>query len=473
MANVGLVERELDERIPPLRRLRPHTALFILLTVSIALRVVTVLGYPSPVWFGGDSNTYVKASLNLVPSLARPSGYSVFLWLMRPLGSLITVIVVQHLLGLATGVLVYVLVWRLTRRAWLGCLAAAPVLLDAFQIQLEHQLMADGLFIFLVVAAFTIALWRPRPSWKMAAAAGALLACAALCRTVGMPLLVLMALWLVITRTGWRPMAAAVVAFAIPVLGYGFWFQSAHHTFALARADSVWLYGRTADFANCAKMKPRPALQKLCVPKEPDASAAWSVLWGPHSALWKIPHGYTGVEANKLAGEFAWLAIKTQPGDYARVVVRDTFRAFAWGRSPYPNADTMHDYTFAAAADPLTTPESATVQRYDGSPADPHADGPFAGWMTGYQSWAYLPGPLFGVIMLIGLAGMIMRRSLRNPALPLWLSALALLVVPAATADFDYRYVLPAVPLACLAAALAWSRRPDGEDPARPAVPLP
>src|SRR6202035_989626 len=129
---------------------RPHIALLVLLTVAVALRVVTVLGYPSPVWFGGDSNTYVKASLNLVPSLARPSGYSVFLWLMRPLSSLIAAIVVQHLLGLATGVLVYALVWRFTRRAWLGCLAAAPVLLDAFQIQLEHQLMADGLFIFLV-----------------------------------------------------------------------------------------------------------------------------------------------------------------------------------------------------------------------------------------------------------------------------------------------------------------------------------
>ena len=39
-----------------------------------------------------------------------------------------------------------------------------------------------------------------------------------------------------------------------------------------------------------------------------------------------------------------------------------------------------------------------------------------------------------------------------------WLISLALIVEPAATAEFDYRYVLPAVPFACLAAAMAFGR---------------
>jgi hypothetical protein len=39
-----------------------------------------------------------------------------------------------------------------------------------------------------------------------------------------------------------------------------------------------------------------------------------------------------------------------------------------------------------------------------------------------------------------------------------WIISVALIVEPAATAEFDYRYVLPAVPFACLAAAMAFGR---------------
>src|SRR5262249_57315361 len=43
-----------------------------------------------------------------------------------------------------------------------------------------------------------------------------------------------------------------------------------------------------------------------------------------------------------------------------------------------------------------------------------------------------------------------------------WACSVALIVVPAATAEFDYRYVLTATPFACLAAALAFGRDAAG-----------
>ncbi|NUS01631.1 MAG: hypothetical protein HOV97_03600, partial [Nonomuraea sp.] len=57
-----------------------------------------------------------------------------------------------------------------------------------------------------------------------------------------------------------------------------------------------------------------------------------------------------------------------------------------------------------------------------------------------------------GVLLLLGGLGSIGRR--RAALLP-WAFAVFLLVAPVAALDFDHRYVLPAIPFACVAAALA------------------
>src|SRR5205814_10488567 len=76
----------------------------------------------------------------------------------------------------------------------------------------------------------------------------------------------------------------------------------------------------------------------------------------------------------------------------------------------------------------------------------------------GYQRYGWLPGTGYGLIPLTGLGGMVLAwRRLGGEALLPWTISLALIVIPAATSTFDYRYVLVAVPFACLAAAMAFS----------------
>ncbi|MGW4791946.1 hypothetical protein ACWEPC_05965, partial [Nonomuraea sp. NPDC004297] len=177
-------------RLPrdPRRRARRHVWFLAVLAVGTILRVLAMLGYRPALWFP-DTYTYVVTVFRPRPDLVRPAGYSMFLKLLEPLHSFGVVAAAQHLLGLATGVLVYLAARRVARRAprWVATLAAAPVLLDAYQIELEHLLVSDTLFTFLVVAA--VALCTTRRTGAVAAI-GLLLAAATLTRTVGQPLIV-------------------------------------------------------------------------------------------------------------------------------------------------------------------------------------------------------------------------------------------------------------------------------------------
>ena len=49
-----------------------------------------------------------------------------------------------------------------------------------------------------------------------------------------------------------------------------------------------------------------------------------------------------------------------------------------------------------------------------------------------------------------------------------WFTAVALLVAPIAVADFDYRYLIPVIPFACMAAGLGFAPRRAGTAAATP-----
>ncbi|WP_242889300.1 hypothetical protein [Actinomadura litoris] len=464
-----------------------HLPFVCVLAVAVWIRVVAVKGYPAPMWFG-DSPGYLRAAIELRPGETRPSGYPLTLWLIKPFHSFTVMVSVQHAIGVLTGVLVYVLVWRAARAAWPlgpdgdagrwawrryvpGLIAAPltlPVLLPVHQIALEHMLMSDSLFTFLLLAAVTAALWRRRLTWWLGALAGFFAAWAALTRSAGLPLVAVILVAMLLRRAGWRACAATVVTFTLPIMGYMAWFHAEYGQYGLAKASGVWLYGRTADFADCRVIKPRPELAVMC-PKnsDPRMSPAFAAMWTRDSAFRDIPGWITGPTGNELAGEFAMDAIKAQPGDYARVVVRDTFRSFEWERKPYPTPWTWLQYEFPEG-EAWAEKQAVIAARYDPGGGEPRVVEPWAGRMRGYQDRMAMPGTFLGILLLGGLVAALPHvrsggrwrvlgpvRHWGTGALLPWGTSLALLVIPAATADFDYRYVLPAVPFACVAFGLA------------------
>jgi hypothetical protein len=434
---------------------------------ALALRVDAELGYRWQSWFN-DSFTYVRTAVTLTPDTTRPSGYPLYLWLLSPVHSYLLVTASQHLMGLLVAVMIYALArHRFGVPAWVAVLATLPVLYDGFEIQLEHLIMADTLFLFLAMAAVTIVLWSPRPSWRACLAAGLLLGVSSVVRPTGLPLLAVLALYVIVVNwRGWRPLiaglAACGVAFAVPVLGYEAWYKSAHGEFAMTDSTGVFLYSRVMTFADCSRMSLPADLLPLCTSVPPDKRPiAQAYIWTPISPLSRYSEPMFSPTVNKLAEKFAIAAIEAQPLDYARTVWDDTVRSFEWNRSVFPNGQTYDAYLFSS--EPLQVPAGPyggyqSVEAYyaRGNPQTVVVD-PFAAVIRDYQRYVWLPGTVYGVILLIGLFGIVRRwrRAGRAAILP-WLCSLALIVVPAATAEFDYRYVTTAVPFACLAAAMAF-----------------
>src|ERR1700761_4915598 len=449
-------------------RLIAGNRLFTLVLLPAALlRADAELGYRWQSWFN-DSFSYLQAAVTLTPGTTRPAGYPVYLWLLSPAHSYLLVTVSQHLMGLGIAVMIYALArHRFGAPAWVAVLATLPVLYDGFEIQLEHLIMADTLFLFLALGAVTVLLWSPRPPARACLAAGLLLGLSATVRPTGLPLVAVFLLYLLIRFfREWRRLVTGLVAcglaFAVPLAGYEGWYHSAHGEFALTDSSGVFLYSRVMTFADCSQLRLTPDLLPLCTTVPPDRRPiAQAYIWTAASPLRRLGHPEFSPVVNARAERFAVKAIEAQPLDYARTVWDDTVRSFDWNRSVFPNGQTYDAYLFSSK--PLEVPAGPyggyqSVEAYyaRGNPQTVVVN-PFAAVIKDYQQYVWLPGTVYGVILLVGLFGIVRRwRRSGSAALLPWLCSLALIVVPAATAEFDYRYVTTAVPFACLAAAMAF-----------------
>jgi len=285
-------------------------------------------------------------------------------------------------------------------------------------------------------------------------------------RSVGEPLLVVFVVYMIIRRFNWRKIAATLVVGLVPAFIYAGAFDLEHGQFAMSDATGVFLYSRVMTFAECSKMTVPVNELMLCTVVPPDKRPiAQSYIWTSATPLDYFPPPKFSPGVNKLAEDFAIRAIEAQPLDYAKAVFDDTWRVFGWQRQVFPQAATYDEYLFLPQGLPIPTWDNASLGRY-GSYAAAYVQGnpatqvvnPFAVIIRDYQRYIWLPGTIYGLILLAGLGGMVLAwRRLGGEALLPWAISLALIAIPAATAEYDYRYVLPAVPFACLAAVIAFS----------------
>jgi hypothetical protein len=482
-----------------------HWQFGLVVVAALAMRIVVILGYPPILWFN-DSYSYIQDAVTHTPDVARPNGYPFLLDLLLPLHSMYALALVQAAMGVAMGVIIYALLRHRGLPWWGAALPALPVLFDSYQLHLEHQVTADILFIFLATTALVILCWSDRPSVLVMAVAGLLIGYATVVRSVGEPLLAVALVGMLARRVGWRRLVTLLIAGVVPIVAYMFWFHSAEGKYALTESSGTFLYGRVSTFAECAKINPPANLQPLCDPTplnlRPPAAA---YIWAdnelspdrPTTPLWKLTQSddtsmrFTPA-VNGLAGQFAKAAILAQPYDYLRVVTHDTLHTFGWNRQPDPDnyAGNGSLFQFVSSARELTGqipgwagPEVraqldpaqfaawvkawgadsaarqiyATRQGFGPGLGNTGVVQPWARLILIYQRYFYLRGTLLGLIVLIGAAGVLARwRRWGGVGLLPWMVGALLIVLPPMTAGFSYRYVLAAMPAACLAAGLAF-----------------
>ena len=476
---------------------RRHWLVSALLAAGLVLRLLALVAY-HPALIYVDTLKYLYGAS---PG-SEPLGYTELLRLMLLAGDLGTVAVIQHLLGLAMAVTLYAVLLRRGAGRWLAALAVAPVLLDAYQIQMEQTIMPDVWFEAMIVAALAVLLWRPVVSVPFAVAAGLVLGSSATIKQLG-ELLVLPAVVYLLVAGGRRAIistAALVMAFVLPILCYcGIAYARTGH-FRLAHSQPS--IGRMAAAADCATLKLPADARPLCpTPAEQVLGPDWLEHSG-QSPLFRaaVPPGTRG----RLIATLGAAVRHQQPVRVVASIARDSLRLFALTRGPSAGVTPISRWQFqagyptyppwisicpagqlsaqdclaeqhtiqrrvAAVSDLLVRPGGTIVvgvQRqafgvFHAQALNPAYGGkaqvnrPVAAFLHAYQlGGGYTPGPLLALCALAGLGGSLlalMRRVVGDRSHQLALACLLLTATAAVVLlapdvyEFSWRYQLPAV----------------------------
>nr|WP_225978171.1 glycosyltransferase family 2 protein [Gandjariella thermophila] len=457
----------------------------ILLGFGLVLRVLVWLAY-QPALLYVDSFHYLANVGPLRPDQLDPIGYD--LLVLRPLlaGGLRLVAAVQHLAGLGMAAALYALGLRHGARHWLAALGAAPILLDGYQLQIEQNILSDTAFEALLVAVLWLAAGRGAPRWPRAGAAGLALAVAVLVRLVGITLIVPLLGYLLVAggarrdraarRRAWSSAAAALACFAAVLGGYAAYFQAQTGRWGLSPSSGNVLYGRTAQVADCSRLRLDPVTAQMCpglplgrrpgvdVYAHRDGDPSWPAYLPPGTTVTDLQHA------------FAVAVLRAQPLDVLGGVLTDFAKGFAPTRTTAPGDVPVERWQFQTDypryLDDATT--RAATLAHDGTP--PEVNRPLATFLRGYQRGAgYTPGPLLAAAALLGLAGGLApgrarRSGIRSATLLVTACGLGVLLTAAAF-EFSWRYQLPGLALLPLAGVLGATAL--GGPLRRPAPPRP
>jgi hypothetical protein len=445
---------------------RRHRLFTALLLLGLALRVIVMVAYRPAIFYIDSVASYLLPMQYLDPTGEDPIGYVLyFLAPVLRLSNLTTAVALQHLLGLGMAVAGYALLVRKGAWRWLAALATVPVLLDAYQLQIEQNVMSEPLFEAMLVAALVVLTWRDRPRWRAVVAAGLLLGLAATVRQAGELLVLPLVLYPLLAGGQWRHRlwlsGLALGCFALPVAGYGAYYFTWTGHFGISHVGGNALYGRAATFADCDGLD-LPDNELVLCPQVPRDLRPGSDYWAhdPASPFFGVQN-QEGTGVDPLARDFAFRVIRHQPLDFVGAVARDAVKVFSWNRTDHgltdPPVERWHFQEGIPLFPPLVSLDEVTALSHRYGDGDPVAVAPLTSYLRAYQlHGGYTPGPVVALSILLALAPLLRWRRAGPARLPalLFLASGSLVLLSGDLTVFSWRYQLPGYVLLPVAGAL-------------------
>ena len=436
---------------------RRHWLATILLTAGLALRVLAQVSY-RPALFYIDTARYLYDAGGM-----DPVGYKGPLRAILFAANFGAVPAVQHLLGLAMAVVIYVLLVRRGVSRWLAALAIAPVLLDAYQIQSEQAIMPGTWFEALIVAGLAILLWRPRAGWRAVLAAGLVLGTSATFAQVGEALILPGVIYLLAAGGGWRravgQAAAFCAAFALPIAAYCTVSYLVAGDFFLSHTGVTSFYGRAAAAVDCTTIRLPAAERAMCPTPAQQARGPDWLEYQPGSPIRPYYANLPRAETDSLLSDFNHRVLAQQPQRLLGAYARDVVKLFALTRDTSPGDTPITRWQFQTtfpyfSSHSTRADVAAEIAQYGGGA--PAVWRPGAVFLRSYQlHGGFTPGPLLALCVVTGLAGSVagVRRRWRSDPAIRSLGLACLLCFTSAAAvllasdlfEFSWRYQLPAL----------------------------
>jgi 4-amino-4-deoxy-L-arabinose transferase-like glycosyltransferase len=408
-----------------------------------------------------------------------PAGYSLILGGIGSLTREIAVtVLLQHLVGVVSALLLYAATRRVTGSRWAGLLPAAVMLLDGDVIFLEHSIMSET-WMMLAVAAGLYAAVRAceRTSgrwWLWPVLTGAAMAVAVMIRTNSLPVVVVAAVAVLVSRPGsawrWRERMRAAGALcltaAILLLAFAGTSALAGGRFQVNPSSGWYLYMRVAQFADCSRFTPPAGTSALCESTPlSERLSGQDYQDSPESPAVHTFGAYGSHDGQ--VGAWAQCALLAQPGDFLNTAWTYLRGYYVPGSLPArlrtvssTGLDPQLDFSLPLlAADPSTKPDTplythqiadylatgytAALRRYYGNfgtHMDPSGLRFLRDWQLVFRFGATV---LFITTILIAIGlGTGPRRS-RVGVLLFGIGGLSLLLGPVLIGEYAGRYTVP------------------------------